>query len=69
LDLVISVGTAVSQQAASIGIPVVLMMQRDWTNFGTDYYPFYENVVCLFPPKGGIVAECLGDAAKILRAI
>ena len=69
LDLVITVGTAVSQQAASIGIPVVLMMQRDWSNFGTDHYPFYENVACLFPPKGGIVAECLGEAAKILRAI
>jgi ADP-heptose:LPS heptosyltransferase len=69
LDLVITVGTAVSQQAAAIGIPVVLMMQRDWSNFGTDYYPFYENVVSLFPPKGGIVAECLVDAEKILKAI
>jgi Flp pilus assembly protein TadD len=69
LDLVITVGTAVSQQAAAIGSPVVLMMQRDWSNFGTDYYPFYENVVTLFPPNGGTVAECLGDAAKILKAI
>jgi tetratricopeptide (TPR) repeat protein len=66
LDLVISVGTAVAPMAASIGVPVILMTPRDWTNLGTDHFPFFENITCLFPPQGESVSACIKDVSKIL---
>ena len=69
LDLVISVCTTVVPMAASIGVPVLLMSPRDWTNFGTDHMPFFDNITCLFPPKGETVSECIKDASKILLSL
>jgi tetratricopeptide (TPR) repeat protein len=66
LDLVISVGTAVFPMAASIGVPVLLMAPKDWTNFGTNHFPFFENITCLFPPKDETVSACIKDISKIL---
>ena len=66
LDTVVTVGTAVSMMAASIGVSVILMEQRNWGQLGTDRYPWFENVEVILPPKGGIVAECLTTAANII---
>jgi tetratricopeptide (TPR) repeat protein len=69
LDYVITVGTAVHSMAASVGIQVILMQPYGWTNFGTNNYPFFDNVHCLFPPKGGYTAHCIADAAKIIGSL
>jgi tetratricopeptide (TPR) repeat protein len=45
LDLVISVGTAVAQISAAVGVPVWLMhIGNDWPQFGQANYPVYPNV-------------------------
>jgi Flp pilus assembly protein TadD len=66
LDLIITVGTAVFSMAAALGLPVILMTQRGWDNFGSNSYPLFPNVKCLFPPKDKTVAHCINEAAKIL---
>jgi hypothetical protein len=66
LDVVVTVGTAVSSMAAAVGVRVLLMSSQGWPNLGTEYYPWFPNVQCVFPPKGGIVAECLSEAAEHL---
>ena len=67
LDLVVTVGTAVSPMAASIGIPVYLMAGKGWPNLGTDYYPWFKNVNCFFPKLNGDVGSCIPDVAKALN--
>jgi tetratricopeptide (TPR) repeat protein len=69
LDLIITVGTTVFSMGAAIGLPVILMSQKGWANFGTTYYPIFSNVTCLFPPKGQTVAHCLEEAAKIISEL
>ena len=59
LDLVITVGTAVSSIAASIGKPVILISKRGWDNLGTNYYPFFPSIECFFPSEGEIVSDCI----------
>jgi tetratricopeptide (TPR) repeat protein len=66
LDLVITVSTAVAPMAASIGVPVILLAPRGWDNLGTNHYPFFETITCLFPPKGETVSACIKDASQIL---
>ena len=66
LDTVVTVGTAVSMMAASIGVSVILMEQRNWAQLGTDFYPWFPNVVIINPPKDGIVAECIAVAANAI---
>jgi Flp pilus assembly protein TadD len=68
LDLVITVGTSVSSMAATIeGLKVFQMGRKGWPNFGTDYDPAFPNIRCVFPPEGGIVADCIAEVAKILK--
>jgi len=67
LDLVVTVGTAVSPMAASIGIPVYLMTRKGWPNLGTDYYPWFKNVDCFFPKLNGDLGSCIQDVAKALN--
>ena len=66
LDVVVTVGTAVSPMAAAVGVRVLLMSAKGWPNLGTEYYPWFPNIQCIFPPTGGIVAECLSEAAELL---
>jgi tetratricopeptide (TPR) repeat protein len=66
LDLIISVGSAVFSMGAAVGLPVILMMQRGWDNFGTNSYPMFPNIQCLFPLKGQTVAHCIEEASKII---
>lgn len=66
LDVVVSVGTAVSPMAAAVGVRVLLMGGKGWPNLGSDYYPWFPNIQCIFPLQGGIVAECLSEAADHL---
>ncbi len=67
LDLVISVGTAVAQIAAAVGVPVWLMyVSKAWPQFGQDNYPVYPNVSMLRAPLGGDVSELLRDTVPQL---
>lgn len=59
LDLVITVGTAVSTIAASIGKPVFLIGRRGWDNLGTNYYPFFPSIECFFPSEGEMLSDCI----------
>jgi Flp pilus assembly protein TadD len=67
LDLVITVGTAVAQIAAAVGVPVWLMhVSQDWPQFGQKTYPVYPNVEMLRVPPGGSVAELLETSVPAL---
>ena len=67
LDLVITVGTAVAQIAAAVGVPVWLMhVSQDWPQFGQKTYPVYPNVEMLRVPPGGSVAELLETSIPAL---
>lgn len=60
LDLVISVGTAVAQISAAVGVPVWLLhVTQDWPQFGQSSYPAYPNVQTLRAPPGGGVVDLL----------
>ena len=81
LDLVISVGTAVAQLAAAVGVPVwLLSAQRGWPMFGESCYPTYPNVSVYLPGQGqslvdviqGVVVEDLlrlSTASKLNEAV
>lgn len=69
LDLVITVGTAVSPMAASLGKKVLLIGFKGWTNLGTNYYPFFPTIECFFPPTGTMVSDCIPNVAYRLRQI
>jgi Flp pilus assembly protein TadD len=66
LDIVVSIDSAVSPMAAAVGLRVVLMGLNGWINLGTNYYPWFPNIQCAFPPQGGVVAECLSEVGKII---
>ena len=60
LDLVITVGTAVAQISAAIGVPVWLLhVTQDWPQFGQTNYPVYPNVTMIKAPVGGSVSDLL----------
>ncbi len=64
LDVVVTVATAVSPMAAAVGVKVILMGPMGWPNLGTEYYPWFPNIQCIFPPNGGITANCLYEASQ-----
>ncbi len=67
LDLVITVGTAVAQIAAAVGVPVWLMhISQDWSQFGQQNYPVYPNVKMLRVPSGSSVADLLRSSVPAL---
>jgi tetratricopeptide (TPR) repeat protein len=67
LDLVITVGTAVSPLAASLGKKVFLIGFKGWTNLGTNYYPFFPTIECFFPSKESMVSECIPNIQNRLQ--
>jgi tetratricopeptide (TPR) repeat protein len=69
LDLVVTVATAVSPLAASIGIPVFLMGTPDWANLGTNYFPWFNNITCFFPKTKGEVCSCIPEVAESIEQI
>lgn len=66
LDLVITVGTAVCPMAASIGIPVYLMSHKGMENLGTDFYPWFNSVVCFFSEDNKPVSSSIEKVEKYL---
>lgn len=43
LDCVVSVGTAVAQITGALGIPLKLLVSRDWVLLGQNFYPWFGN--------------------------
>jgi tetratricopeptide (TPR) repeat protein len=70
LDLVVSVGTAVSEFAAALGVPVWrLGLAGEWPNLGQTVRPWYPAIRCIRPASGGPITETLENAAAELRRI
>ncbi|MGB8600717.1 MAG: tetratricopeptide repeat-containing glycosyltransferase family protein [Rhizomicrobium sp.] len=62
LDAVVSAPTAVSWQAAAVGVPVYkILYNYSWTSFGTDHEPFAPQAKCMR-------ADQIGDWAAIFAA-
>ena len=59
LDVVITVDTAVAPIAASIGQKVLQIGKKSWTNFGTDYYPFFSSIECFSPVQNQLISDCI----------
>jgi tetratricopeptide (TPR) repeat protein len=57
VDLVIAPCTAAAWLSASIGKPTLVFQQRDWINFGQDYFPFNSNVKSFFANNSEAVAS------------
>ena len=69
LDLVITVSTAVSSMTASIGKQQLLIDARGWCNLGTNHYPFFPTIECIFPPENRILSECIPRVHSRLNEI
>ncbi len=67
LDLVITAPTAVNPMAGSLGKATLLVQPDfDWTNLGSDMYPWFANTHCFVPARGKLPAEVLPDIAAFL---
>jgi tetratricopeptide (TPR) repeat protein len=69
LDLVIGPCTATTWLAAGIGKPTLLFQQKDWINFGQDYFPYNNNVKSFFPKQKGKMAETLLDIRNYIDRV
>ena len=69
LDLVITVGTAVSTIAASVGTPTWLMSMPSWTTFGTDRFLSFPDVRLFRSQLNGAVKDQIEIVANELKAL
>ncbi len=69
LDLVITVGTAVSTIAASVGTPTWLMTKPSWTTFGTDRFLAYPDVTLFRTSLDGAVNDQIEAVAHALKCL
>jgi hypothetical protein len=67
LDLVITVGTAVSTIAASVGTPTWIMTKPSWTTFGTDRFLSYPDVTLFRASLDGAVKDQIEVVANTLK--
>lgn len=66
MDVVITVGTAVTTIAASVGTPTILLAGKGWTSFGTEQYPAYPYVTLLQTSEDEPVSALIPKAAGLL---
>lgn len=69
LDLVITVGTAVSTIASAVGTPTWLMSMPSWTTFGTDRFLSFPDVRLFRSPLNGAVKDQIEIVANELKAL
>ena len=69
LDMVITVGTAVSTITAAVGTRTVLMSLPSWTSFGTDRFLPFPAVELVSAPIGGQVVDLIPQIAELLRSV
>jgi len=73
LDLVISAPTAVSAQAAALGLPCWQMSSnRDWSVHGTEHYPWFPTMKCFRrsweQPWSVIIEQIASELRRVARA-
>ncbi len=69
LDAVISAPTAVSWQAAALGVPTgKILYDTSWTSFGRGYEPFAPSCRCLMPEMRGAWAQSFAQAKSLISA-
>jgi len=62
LDYVVSVGTAVSMLAPSVGVHTILLTKRSWLFLGSaNKFPWFEKVTTLIAEKNEMVASKITD--------
>ena len=67
LDLVITVGTAVSTIAASVGTPTWILTKPSWTTFGTDRFLSYPDITLFRTSLDGAVKDQIDVVANALK--
>jgi hypothetical protein len=56
--------------AGSIGKAAFLLQDAwSWTNFGTNYYPWYPSTRCFVPERGSIPATIMPQIALMVSKI
>lgn len=70
LDVVISAATAVSSMSYSTGkLTLVFQPKRNWTNLGTNYYPWSKFMKQFTPSEGNGIESTLSEISKYLMDI
>ncbi len=69
LDIVITVETAIAPMAASIGKQVIVICKRGTNNLGTDHYPAFPSVECIFPYENETLSDCMPRLKARLKEI
>lgn len=67
LDCVVSVGTAVAQMAGALGNHLLLLMPRNWTLLGQNYYPWFSNVELFVTETNQNIQPLIPQVAKKLE--
>lgn len=68
MDLIVTAATAVSPMAFSIGKNALTFKpSKDWTNMGTNYFPFSKNMICFTPINGQEFKSVLNTIAKYIK--
>lgn len=67
LDFVVTAATAVSSMAYSIGVStLVFQPNRNWTNLGTNYYPWSNSMKQFVPKADAGIKSTLNDISKYI---
>ena len=69
LDVVITVETAIAPMAASIGKRVIVICRKGTNNLGTDHYPAFPSVECIFPYENEILSDCIPRVKARLKEL
>jgi tetratricopeptide (TPR) repeat protein len=70
LDLVVTAGTAVNPMTGALGKACLLLQSSwDWTNLGTDAYPWFPNTSCFTCEKGDSPATLIPNIANIISQL
>ena len=70
LDLVVTAGTAVNPMTGALGKACLLLQSSwNWTNLGTDSYPWFSNTSCFVCEKGKSPATLIPNIANIISQL
>jgi Tfp pilus assembly protein PilF len=70
LDLVVTAGTAVNPMAGALDKACLLLQSSwNWTNLGTDSYPWFSNTSCFVCEKGKSPATLIPNIANIISQL
>jgi tetratricopeptide (TPR) repeat protein len=69
LDLVVTAGTAVNPMTGALGKSCFLLQSRDWTNLGTDSYPWFPNTIYFPCEVGQSPAKLMPKIANIISQL